>query len=182
MYSERSRRVKTDRRDVAALADACHRGCYRAAHRRSPSQRTVQAQLNVRRELTDSRTRAVSQARAITRGAGLRIRSGSTGSFLVRVALDLPSSIAETLAPLQRLIAVLNDELATADDRFATIAAQDPVVARLTTVRALGPSPRRRTSPRSMTPHASVAQRRWRATWASCPASTVLASSSDGGG
>ena len=35
MYSERSRRVKTDRRDVAALADACHRGCYRAAHRRS---------------------------------------------------------------------------------------------------------------------------------------------------
>ena len=30
MYSERSRRVKTDRRDVAALAEACHRGCYRA--------------------------------------------------------------------------------------------------------------------------------------------------------
>ncbi len=55
MYSERSRRVKTDRRDVAALADACHRGCYRAAHRRSASQRTVQARLNVRRELTDSR-------------------------------------------------------------------------------------------------------------------------------
>jgi transposase len=25
MYSERNRRVKTDRRDVAALADACHR-------------------------------------------------------------------------------------------------------------------------------------------------------------
>ena len=35
MYSERSRRVKTDRRDVAALADALPRGCYRAAHRRS---------------------------------------------------------------------------------------------------------------------------------------------------
>ena len=60
----------------------------------------VQAQLNVRRELTDSRTRAISLARAITRGAGLRIRSGSTGSFLVRVAaLDLPASMAETLAP-----------------------------------------------------------------------------------
>ena len=81
MYSERSRRVKTDRRDVAALADACHRGCYRAAHRRSASQRTVQAHLNVRRELTDSRTRAISLARAITRGAGLRIRSGSTGEL-----------------------------------------------------------------------------------------------------
>jgi hypothetical protein len=135
MYSERSRRVKTDRRDVAALADACHRGCYRAAHRRSAAQRTVQAHLNVRRELTDSRTRAISLARAITRGAGLRIRSGSTGSFLVRVAaLDVPSAIADTLAPVQRVIAVLNDELVTADDRFASIAAQDPVVARLTTV------------------------------------------------
>ena len=140
LYSERSRRVKTDRRDVAALAEACHRGCYRVAHRRSAAQRTVQAQLNVRRELTDSRTRAISLARAITRGAGLRIRSGSTGSFLVRVAaLDLPSSITETLAPLQRLIAVLNEELATADDRFATIAAQDPVVTRLTTVPGIGP-------------------------------------------
>jgi len=32
LYSERSRRVTTDRRDVAALADACQRGCYRAAH------------------------------------------------------------------------------------------------------------------------------------------------------
>jgi transposase len=127
MYNERSRRIKTDRRDVAALAEACHRGCYRAAHRRSASQRTVQAQLNVRRALTDSRTRAISLARAITRGAGHRIRSGSTGSFLVRVAaLNLPPSIAETLAPLQRVIAVLNEELATADDRVATIAAHDP--------------------------------------------------------
>jgi Transposase len=63
MYSGRSRRIKTDRRDVAALAEACHRGCYRAAHRRSASQRTVQAHLNVRRELTDSGTRAISLAR-----------------------------------------------------------------------------------------------------------------------
>jgi len=54
-------------------------------------------------------------------------------------ALDVPSAIAETLAPLQRVIAVLNDELATADDRFARIAAQHSVVARLTTVPGIGP-------------------------------------------
>jgi transposase len=140
MYSERSRRVKTDRRDVAALAEACQRGCYRAAHRRSGAQRTVQAQLNVRRELTDSRTRAISLARAITRGVGLRIRSGSTRSFLVRLtAVDVPSSIAETLAPVQRLITVVNEELAAADDRCARIAAEDPIVARLTTMPGIGP-------------------------------------------
>ena len=89
------------------LAEACQRGCYRAAHRRSASQRTVQAQLNVRRELTDSRTRAISLARAITRGAGLRIGVAAPELPVRVAALDLPSSIAETLAPLQRVIAVL---------------------------------------------------------------------------
>src|SRR5688572_33398376 len=82
MYSERSRRVKTDRRDVAALADACHRGCYRAAHRRSASQRTVQAQLNVRRALTDSRTRGILLGRAMIRGTGCRIGGSRPESCL----------------------------------------------------------------------------------------------------
>ena len=42
MYGELRRRVKTDRRDVAALAEANRRGWYRAAHRRSAAQRAVQ--------------------------------------------------------------------------------------------------------------------------------------------
>jgi transposase len=71
MYGHRSRRIKTDRRDVAALAEACQRGCYRAAHRRSAPRRTVQAQLNIRRELTEARTRAISLTRALVRGAGI---------------------------------------------------------------------------------------------------------------
>jgi transposase len=140
MYSHRSRRIKTDRRDVAALAEACQRGFYRAAHRRSAPQRTVQSQLNIRRELTDSRTRAISLARAITRGAGFRIRSGSTDSFLTRItALDLPASIAATLVPLQTVIQVLNEELAKADATFAKLVADDLVVTRLTTLPGIGP-------------------------------------------
>src|SRR5262245_48859511 len=35
MYGERHRRVKTDRRDAAALAEANRRGWYRCAYRRS---------------------------------------------------------------------------------------------------------------------------------------------------
>ena len=35
MYGVRVRAVKTDRRDVAALAEACRVGIYRAAHRAS---------------------------------------------------------------------------------------------------------------------------------------------------
>src|SRR5579864_8816367 len=52
MYGHRSRRIKTDRRDVAALADACRQGTYHVAHRRSARQHVVQCQLNVRQELT----------------------------------------------------------------------------------------------------------------------------------
>src|SRR5688500_3088684 len=32
MYGHRSRRIKTDRRDVVALAEACQQGTYRVAH------------------------------------------------------------------------------------------------------------------------------------------------------
>jgi transposase len=69
MYGHRSRRMKTDQRDVAALTEACYRGRYRAVHRRSAAQRRVQCLLNVRRDLTESRTRAISLARAMIRGA-----------------------------------------------------------------------------------------------------------------
>ena len=39
MYGSRSRKVKTDRRDVAALAEACRTGVYRRAHRVSAAAR-----------------------------------------------------------------------------------------------------------------------------------------------
>jgi transposase len=41
MYGARGRAVKTDRRDVAALAEACRLGIYRRAHRVSAAQREV---------------------------------------------------------------------------------------------------------------------------------------------
>jgi transposase len=41
MYATRSRKVKTDRRDARALAEACLLGAYRPAHRLSDPQRHV---------------------------------------------------------------------------------------------------------------------------------------------
>jgi transposase len=140
MYGHRSRRIKTDRRDVAALTEACQHGTYHPAHRRSARQRTVQGLLNVRKELTESRTRAISLARAITRAGGFRIRSGRTETFLDRLAaLELPASMTATLVPLRSVIEVLDDELATADDHFETLVEEDPVVKRLTTLPGIGP-------------------------------------------
>lgn len=140
MYGHRSRRIKTDRRDVAALTDACQQGTYRRAHRRSARQHEVQCQLNVRQELTQARTRAISLARAITRGAGLRIRSGRTETFLTRLAaLEVPASMKATLAPLRSVIEILDDELAAADEQFEAMTAADPMVKRLTTLPGVGP-------------------------------------------
>src|SRR5215475_14913247 len=72
MYGHRSRRVKTDRRDVAALAEACRHGIYRCAHRRSSRQRVVQWHLNVRRELLDARTRLISVVRGVKPSRSIR--------------------------------------------------------------------------------------------------------------
>ncbi len=140
MYGHRSRRIKTDRRDVAALAEACQQGTYRQAHRRSARQHEVQCRLNVRQELTQARTRAISLARGITRGAGLRIRSGRTETFLERLfALEMTASMQATLSPLRSVIEVLDDELAEADAQFETLVASDSMVRRLTTLPGIGP-------------------------------------------
>lgn len=140
MYGHRSRRIKTDRRDVAALTEACQHGTYRLAHRRSARQHDVQCRLNVRSELTQARTRAISLARSITRAAGLRIRSGRTETFLVRLAaLDMPASMTSTLSPLRSVIEILDDELLSADEQFEALVATDPMVKRLTTLPGIGP-------------------------------------------
>ena len=47
-YAQRSRRVRTDRRDAEALAQACRRGAYHPAHRTSDRQRHVRAVRTVR--------------------------------------------------------------------------------------------------------------------------------------
>jgi len=139
MYGHRSRRVKTDRRDVAALAEACRHGIYRPAHRRSARQWTVQWQLNLRRELVATRTRAISVVRAITRHAGYRIASGATDTFLERVAvLNLPPTLHETLAPVRKVMEVLDQELVQADAQFEALIEDDPIVKRLTTCPSIG--------------------------------------------
>ena len=140
MYGHRTRRVKTDLRDVAALTDACMHGIYRPVHRRSERQRTVQQQLNVRDELVQTRTRAISVARAMTRSNGFRLRSGSSETFVRRVSeLALPPAMAAALAPLSRVIDVVTEEVCAADLRFAAAAKADPQVQRLMTLPGIGP-------------------------------------------
>src|SRR3954470_4722777 len=95
MYGEIRRKVKTDRRDVAALAEANRRGWYRATHRRSAAQRTVQQILRSRRQLVAMRTGTISVLRALLRQEGYRLPSGSAAQVPARLArLTLPEALA----------------------------------------------------------------------------------------
>jgi len=139
MYGELRRRVKTDRRDVAALAEANRRGWYRATHRVSAAQREIRQVLRSRRQLVQMRSGTVSLIRALLRQAGCRLGPGSAEGVPARLArLPLPPALAATVAPLGRVIAQVSETIAEVDARLAAYAAQDPVVQRLRTVPGVG--------------------------------------------
>jgi transposase len=140
MYGEVTRRVKTDRRDVAALAEANRRGWYRAAHRTSATQRATKQILRSRRFLVQMRSGAVSVVRSLLRQDGYRLASGSCETVPTRVArLTLSTTLQQTLAPLCRQIAALTTEIRAIDGRVQERTATDPIVTRLRSVPGVGP-------------------------------------------
>jgi transposase len=140
MYGEIRRKVKTDRRDVAALAEANRRGWYRATHRVSAPQRALRQVLRSRRLLVQMRSGTISLVRSLLRQAGYRLPSGSSERMPHRLAqLPLPPALTTTLAPLRRMVETLTEEIADVDARLQTQAAADPVVRRLQGVPGVGP-------------------------------------------
>ena len=139
MYGQRQRRVKTDRRDVAALAEACRLGIYRVAHRVSAAQRDRRRRLRVRDQLIRMRTQAINLLRAQLRQEGYRLGSGSAEAALSRYErLALPPALQEALAPLIALLAHLRPPVAALTEDAHVAATADPVVRRLMTVPGVG--------------------------------------------
>lgn len=139
MYGERTRRVKTDRRDAAALAEANRRGWYRAAYRTSAPQRAIRQVLCTRRQLVSMRTGAISVIRALVRQEGCRLPTGGAEHLPARVTVAaLPTAIRQTITPLVESVAALTAQIATLDARLAAVAAGDPIVQRLQTVPGVG--------------------------------------------
>lgn len=139
MYGERTRRIKTDRRDVAALAEANRRGWYRAAHRSSPAQRETKQILRARRLLVQHRSGAISLVRSLLRQWGYRLGTGSAATVPARVAkLAVSGVLAETLHPLCDQINRLTAAIDGLDARVAERTAGDAIVARLRTVPGIG--------------------------------------------
>jgi transposase len=140
MYGSRSRKVKTDGRDTAALFDACRLGIYRRAHRVSAAQRTRRQQLRIRRHLVQLRSRGISLLRATLRQEGWRLPSGSAEAIDRRLdALALPPVLLATVAPLQTWLRELNALLRAADAAVDALAESDAVAQNLMTAPGVGP-------------------------------------------
>jgi transposase len=140
MYAHRSRRIKTDRRDAHALAEACRLGAYRPAHRTSPIQRDVRAVVGIRELLVRTRTRWIVHIRTLLRRDGLRLVPGRAELFGKRVT-DVPLSpqLAAQIAPALALLAPLNEQIAELDSQVSKCAREDDRTRRLMTVPGVGP-------------------------------------------
>jgi transposase len=140
MYGVRTRRIKTDRRDVAALAEANRLGHFRAAHRVSAPQRAVRQQLQVREALIQMRTQAINVARTQIRSRGRRLPTGEAATFARRVrGAALPPALLETLTPLLTILDALAPTITALDQATRQAAAADPVTANLMTAPGVGP-------------------------------------------
>ena len=139
MYATLTRKVKTDRRDARALADACVLGAYRQAHRLSDPQRHVRGRLLVRDALVRTRTRYIAVIRALLRQQRYRVPSGSAEAFTIRVrGLALPGPLLSLIAPL---LAVLRRRIPSCAGEPATTLALMSANRRMTEPREAGDSP-----------------------------------------
>jgi len=140
MYGQRHRRVKTDRRDARALAEACRLGAYRPAHRTSEAQRHVRWQIAVRETLVRTRARSIVLIGSLLRQAGLHLPGGGAETFLNRLnGLSLPEPLQQAIAPLLPVLERLNQQVATTDRTLEELARNDPQVRRLDTAPGIGP-------------------------------------------
>src|SRR5215471_10322740 len=126
MYGDLQRRVKTDRRDVAALAEANRRGWYRAAHRTSARQRETRQVLRARRQIVQMRSGAVALVRSLVKQDGDRLPRCSAERVPARLAqLELPAARRAILAPLVEMIDTATEQIATLDHALERRAAAD---------------------------------------------------------
>ena len=140
MYAQRQRKVKTDRRDARALAEACRLGAYRPAHRTSEAQRQVRWHIALREALVRMRARTVVLIGSLVRQAGLQLPGGKAESFADRLStLALPKPLGDALAPMLRVLETLNQQVAAADQALEDLVRSDPRVLRLDTAPGVGP-------------------------------------------
>lgn len=140
MYAQRQRKVKTNRRDARALAEACRLGAYRPAHRTSEPQRRVRARIAIREALVRTRSRYVVLIASLLRQEGLSLPAGGTATFLARLqTVTLPEPLQQAIALMLPVLETLQAQIHEADRQLEALSFADPRVRRLRSAPGVGP-------------------------------------------
>lgn len=140
MYSQANKRIKTDKRDARALADALRMGAYRAVHLKSERARRYNGKLLVRAAFVASRTRLVNQIKALCEREGVVLGRHNGASFLDELDEEsVPEWLNEIIAPAVAEIEALSKRIAACDKDLEAAVKADPVPRNLTTVYGVGP-------------------------------------------
>lgn len=140
MYGTNQRRIKTDRRDARALAEACRIGNYRVAHQSSDEARRRRNLLTTREQLVGIRTKCIVTARSILRQHGYAVGKGEAETFARRVrAIGLDEEVTGAIAPLLVTLESATAQIADVDVRLEAIVEADERVRKLTSLFGVGP-------------------------------------------
>lgn len=140
MYAAGDKKIKTDRRDARALAVALRVGAYRRAHRKSDEARALALKVKLRAGLVRARTRLIQQVRAACEYEGEILPACSTRLFTELVLeTRMRDDLADAIEPTVLQIANLQLAIDRVDDELDELSKADATVARLKSVRGIGP-------------------------------------------
>jgi transposase len=139
MYATRDPRVKTDKRDARALAEALRLGHYRKAHRPSPAARRRRIVLGNRERLMGCRTGLLNRLRSVLRQEGVYLKSCAAEAVPRAVKeAELPEELLELVRPLVDELYSLNDQLEACDRKLKEEAKGDALGERLQSAPGVG--------------------------------------------
>ena len=126
MEGSKRRRRKNDRIDAGKLARLGRvdpKSLYPIRHRSSQVRADLLV-LRARDALVASRTELINTVRALVKTMGARLSSCSSEAFSKKAEMEIPTEFRETLQPLMRLIARLNDEIKSYDQKIEQLASK----------------------------------------------------------
>jgi len=140
MYAQKNKRVKTDKRDARALADALRMNAFQPAHRKSDGARRLFGLLKARAQLVRKRTSYVTFVRAQCERDGVILPRKKAGRFELAIeAVHIEAQLFEIIAPILVVINALNVQIKECDEQLEREAKQRPAASLLQTVPGVGP-------------------------------------------
>lgn len=140
MYAQTNKKVKNDKRDARALADARRLKAFRRAHRKSDAARELSGRIRVRAQLLRMRTKLINLVRAQCEREGVIVPACESKAFDdVVQGIQMEAVLFEVVSPAVVQISSLTKQLDELDKELKAIASAHSVARLLQTVHGVGP-------------------------------------------